>query len=189
VIETFLIFHLWDHFFPPEQHWQGIHTNIFLWKKESLECANAANRLWPWCVASHSRKQFIEYLHIRKLTSDHLLLMQFFLIFYMMKYYWKAPRCPHFWSIHCTLEIVMGDPSCLSLNIVWHSEWSVVIKGDMAWGQWVEDSVFRRSGSVSEGAVCVLGEPIKADRDEVEESDLGLITPLSSTPLLTVVRM
>lgn len=59
----------------------------------------------------------------------------------------------------------------------------------MAWGQWVEDSVLRRSGSVSEGADCVLGEPIKADRDEVEESDLGLITPLSSAPLLTVVRM
>lgn len=42
---------------------------------------------------------------------------------------------------------------------------------------------------MSEGADCVLGEPIKADRDEVEESDLSLITPLSSAPLLTVVRM
>lgn len=59
----------------------------------------------------------------------------------------------------------------------------------MALGRWVEGSVFRRRGSVSVGADCVLGEPIKADRDEVEESDLGLITPLSSAPLLTVVRM
>jgi len=42
---------------------------------------------------------------------------------------------------------------------------------------------------VLKGADCVLGEPIKADRDEVESSDLGLITPLSSAPLLTVVRM
>lgn len=59
----------------------------------------------------------------------------------------------------------------------------------MAWGRWAEGPVFRRCGSVSKGADCVLGEPIKADRDEVEESDLGLITPLSSAPLLTVVRM
>lgn len=59
----------------------------------------------------------------------------------------------------------------------------------MAWGLWVEGPVFRRCGSMLEGADWVLGEPIKADRDEMEESDLGLITPLSSTPLLTVVRM